>query len=186
MKNHPILRIGKLDAARRQLETAAKLWFQDADPVSVHTLTAAAYKILVDVSKHRGNSPMLGTIDGLKGRIVPGKEKEFCDIFAKAQNFFKHADRDPEDVTEFRPGANQFMLWEACERHKELAGEKLPILEAMSWWFTLTHLDYFQFPEAQQIAIEGIRSSLIGEGKLAFFCDFLKMQASPSWMGECG
>ena len=30
--------VTKLDAARRQLRTAIRLWFQEADPVSIHTL----------------------------------------------------------------------------------------------------------------------------------------------------
>ena len=35
------LHVTKLDAARRQLETAITLWFHDGDPVSIHTLAAA-------------------------------------------------------------------------------------------------------------------------------------------------
>jgi hypothetical protein len=47
------LRIGKLDAARRQLETAIILWFTDGDPVAIHTLAFAAYEIIHVVSKKR-------------------------------------------------------------------------------------------------------------------------------------
>ncbi len=32
------MKILKLEAAKNQLETAIKLYFQDADPISIHTL----------------------------------------------------------------------------------------------------------------------------------------------------
>lgn len=34
------LRLGKLEAARRQLETAIRLYFEHGDEVSIHTLAA--------------------------------------------------------------------------------------------------------------------------------------------------
>ena|SRR5436305_13488939 len=52
------LKISKLDAARRQLETAILLYFNEADPVSIHTLAAASHEILRDLSLHI-DSPML-------------------------------------------------------------------------------------------------------------------------------
>ena len=45
------LAITKLDAARRQLETAITLWFHDADPVSVHTLVMAAHGFLKHLAR---------------------------------------------------------------------------------------------------------------------------------------
>ncbi|MGI8569030.1 MAG: hypothetical protein ACR2KT_08130 [Methylocella sp.] len=47
------VRIGKLDAARRQLRTAITLWFNDGDPVSVHTLAYAAYEVIHAISEKR-------------------------------------------------------------------------------------------------------------------------------------
>ena len=40
------LRISKIEAARRQLDSAIELWFLDKDEVSVHTLAAAAYQLV--------------------------------------------------------------------------------------------------------------------------------------------
>jgi hypothetical protein len=47
------LKIGKLDAARRQLKTAIALWFTGGDPVAVHALAFAAYEIIHTISKKR-------------------------------------------------------------------------------------------------------------------------------------
>jgi hypothetical protein len=55
-----MLPITKLDAARRQLETAITLWFHDADPISVHTLVMAAHGILKAINKKLGGAPMFG------------------------------------------------------------------------------------------------------------------------------
>ncbi len=40
------VRVTKLDCAKRQIETAIMLFFENHDPVSAHTLTGAAYEIL--------------------------------------------------------------------------------------------------------------------------------------------
>ena len=50
--------VAKLDAAKRQLETAIRLYFSNGDPISIHTLAGAAYNIVWDVNKKRGGSPM--------------------------------------------------------------------------------------------------------------------------------
>jgi hypothetical protein len=44
------LRISKLDAAKRQLETAITLYFNSGDWVSIHALAGAAYMIIRDVN----------------------------------------------------------------------------------------------------------------------------------------
>src|SRR5262245_42997551 len=43
-----IERVSKLDAARRQIRTAIRLFFEDGDTVSIHTLTSAAEELLRD------------------------------------------------------------------------------------------------------------------------------------------
>jgi hypothetical protein len=48
-----MIRLGKVDVARRQPQTAITLWFTEGDPVSVHTLVFAAYEVFHFVSKSR-------------------------------------------------------------------------------------------------------------------------------------
>jgi hypothetical protein len=45
--------------ARRQLRTAIRLWFDDGDPVSIHTLAAAAYEILHTLARRKGAEDLL-------------------------------------------------------------------------------------------------------------------------------
>ena len=91
------MQASKLEAARRQLDTAIRLHFSDADVVSIHTLAATAYNIINDVSNKRGAAAML-----VKGTLIDDARVEVREKlrseFNKAENFFKHADRDPDGV----------------------------------------------------------------------------------------
>jgi len=64
--------ISKLDAARRQLATAITLWFEDRDPVSIHTLVFAAYEIIHAVSKQRNPAGAVAELVGNEGGVVSG------------------------------------------------------------------------------------------------------------------
>lgn len=46
-----VVRLRKIEAARLQIESAIWLWFVDTDIVSIHTLAAAAHRILRDVAQ---------------------------------------------------------------------------------------------------------------------------------------
>jgi hypothetical protein len=81
--------VDKLDAARRQLETAITMFFNDGDVVSQHTLVMAAHGIVYDLARQRGvggsfkDSPLIPR----EGR------RKFIDALHIPRNFFKHADR---------------------------------------------------------------------------------------------
>jgi len=53
-KNPPTLHINKLDAAKRQLRAAIRLWFDDGDPVAIHTLAHASHEIIHSLFKKKG------------------------------------------------------------------------------------------------------------------------------------
>ena len=56
---HKKIKVSKLDAARRQLETAIKLYFVFGDPISIHTLSAAAYNVIRDLNTKKDGDPLL-------------------------------------------------------------------------------------------------------------------------------
>lgn len=127
------MKISKLDAARRQLEVAITLYFHEGDPVSIHTLTSAAYEILRAVNDGR---PMIK--DWLKDWIKPEHLNEVRKKLNESQNFFKHADRDPDQILDFEPGTTQIFLWDACLTYKEIANERVPLLETFKLWAAIT------------------------------------------------
>ncbi len=93
------IRVSKLDAARRQLDCAIELWFTEKDDVSTHTLAAAAHQIIYDINKKKGGQELLFDSTVIKDE----RRSEFVALIKKNMNFFKHADQDPEGITEFVP-----------------------------------------------------------------------------------
>lgn len=48
------IQISKLAAAQRQLDAAIRMFFKREDELAIHTVAAAAFQILRDVTKQRG------------------------------------------------------------------------------------------------------------------------------------
>jgi hypothetical protein len=128
------IKISKLEAARRQLDTAIRLYFSNADPVSIHTLAAAAFEILKDLDE---DGPKTGTFyDHLEINVKPGYLQQARNIFKTPQNFFKHADTDPEKVLEFLVALPELFLISGCEKYGELAAEVTPEMFVYRLWFS--------------------------------------------------
>ncbi|MBI5397688.1 MAG: hypothetical protein HZA91_20515 [Verrucomicrobia bacterium] len=136
--------VSKLDAARRQLETAIRLYFHGTDPVSIHTLTAAAYNVLRDLNQDHGKMPMLCK-DVFPKMVKPEFEDECKKKLNEAENFFKHADKDPDAILTFRSGQTEWLLFEACYKYSELTAENVPLLALFKCWFVASKPNCFNF-----------------------------------------
>jgi len=149
----PILKISKLDAARRQLETAVRLYFAEGDPVSTHTLTSAAYQLLSDINRALGGPPMLK--EHVPTWVRPDAQEEAKRRLNEAENFFKHADRDHADILDFSPGPSELLLFDACTKYHELTHETVPVLAVFTVWFWLgPGADLLKRPEQQKIVMD--------------------------------
>tara|TARA_R110002124_G_scaffold149220_1_gene315100 strand:+ start:255610 stop:256179 length:570 start_codon:yes stop_codon:yes gene_type:complete len=120
--------ISKIDAAKSQLIEAINLFFEERDPVSIHTLLGASLGILHDHITDKGvvwdNNLMFHreTI-----YIKDEFRKLWQDSIRKEQNFFKHADRDLKNGTtniEFDPEINIFHIVEAIKALGAIETEK--------------------------------------------------------------
>jgi len=129
------IRIGKFDAARRQLRTAITLWFTGSDPVAVHTLAFAAYEILHHLSEKRDPTrrDLLFDTATVKDEYL----KDWNQFVRKEANFFKHADRDGDSVIEFNPKITEYFILFAIAA-RELCGESGTDEEStFSWWLSV-------------------------------------------------
>lgn len=122
----------KRDAATRQLDVAIAMLFTDGDPLAVRTLAGAAYGILADLAEHqaRGASWRAKVIEdsGLSENAARG-------ILNAAQNYLKHADRDPEDILVFEESDNDHLLFVAS---LECCGINHPLsfsMQAFQIWY---------------------------------------------------
>jgi hypothetical protein len=131
--------VGKLEVARRQLETAALLYFNDLDLVSVHALVAAAYKVVETIAKKRGRSTLTqrSILDFLTDDLV----KEARQAMRSPQNFFKHADKDSEERFEFDPA---FYRIPYARCHGYLRSDNRRETSSLQCLFRMVH-----FPEAK-------------------------------------
>jgi hypothetical protein len=97
-------KISKVDAARRQLDTAIDLYFNDADALSCFTLAYAGLKVLLDIYPHHQEDGFAKQIDEILG-------KEGWRHLSGVGNFLKHADRDPDGVLQkFHPDSAYTVL----------------------------------------------------------------------------
>ena len=126
------MRVNKVDAARRQIETAIKLLFSNGDPVAIHTLVAAGGRIVRDLCERRNTPGYILT----KSLIKPGKEKAFHTGLSRATNFLKHADRDSEDILEnVREEVNEHLIMLACMFYRDLGYTRTTAMAVFEAWY---------------------------------------------------
>jgi hypothetical protein len=172
MPNTPSLNVSKLEAATRQIETAIALYFQDGDPVSIHTLACAAYEILETLNQRSGGQPTIRQQFG--NDIKPEYVKFFYSRLASARNFFKHAKSDPDASIEFSQLESEVVMLDACLTHKRLAMTELPSpdLGTFTMWSALTWASkYMSYPGLDIHAPAAAR--LAGLSRAGFFSEML-------------
>jgi hypothetical protein len=132
--------VPKLNAARRQLDTAIEMWFTDKDVVSTHTLAAAAHQIIYDINKRERAG------DLLFDSIVVREEyrKEFIDRLKRDMNFFKHADKDPDAVIEFVPITTVLYIIYSLAGLSKLGKNNNDIEQLFMLWLAIHHPSWFQ------------------------------------------
>ncbi len=130
-----MIQIGKTQAASQQIVEAARLFFEERDPVSIHTLVAASHGILRDLLLKKGDRSFLKD----SPYIREDKRTEFRRIINRAQNFFKHANRDPEESLQFDPASTKFLLLDGIEMFYRLYDVRPLELEFFRVWFVAAH-----------------------------------------------
>jgi hypothetical protein len=167
------MKISKLDAARRQLETAVALYFHEGDPASIHTLVGAAYELLLTLSEKVGEQ---GTIkQWMAEYIKPDRMKEIHRALNAARNCFKHADADADAVLDYDPKQADYFMMDACWAYRRLSGERLPLFGVFEAWASLTLArDVVHYPGTETIGAEAMKR-LTSMSRQAFFDELLPL-----------
>lgn len=111
------MKFGKEEVAVRQLDTAIRLLFHRGDVVSVHTLACAAARVLHDLLNAKGSESWREIMATSQLNMTKGQVYQ---MLTRAQNFFKHADKDPEDELDFDEKINDDMILVATLEYGEL------------------------------------------------------------------
>ena len=130
------IRVTKIQAAQRQIDAGIRMLFRNEDPVAIHTVAMAGFRILRDLVKKRD---LAHPIDSM---IKPGKEKEFWGALNNFSNFCKHADRDPADISRnFQEEANDTLLLVATTYYERLGFQRTKEMWVLWAWYVSIHPD---------------------------------------------
>lgn len=172
--------IDKAEAARRQLETAIDLYFDNADSLSVHTLGFASLKVLFDLYPHRNQDDFAAQLDGII-------KKEGWKAMSGVANFLKHADRDPDALlAPHHPQQAMFVIGLATLLYRRIIGDLSLKIRAFDYWVEelgyeelgIEELDTdpdrvkaFADHRAKIRALPHAEMMAIGKGQYQFFLD---------------
>ncbi len=146
----PFETVTKLEAAERQLRVAIRMFFECKDMIAVHVLAVGAQEIFSKLGKKHGFKGMWESIDSLP----PENKKVLVDHLRKAQNFFKHASRDPEEKLDFDYEDTRFVLFDGVGLCHALIGRFSPEMTMYLGWFASKYPAMLRLTPLREILID--------------------------------
>lgn len=138
MTEHKFIGISKLDASKRELDHAIRLFFSYGDFVVIHLTISASKTILYDLGKKSG---IVSFKDEMKKLVKPEKWNGLLKILNEPYNFFKHADKDSDKLLKFNPEVSEYEIWDAINIYQSLTKEITGLMLSFRCWFYLKHKD---------------------------------------------
>jgi hypothetical protein len=140
MQNDSHIYISKLDASKRQIEIAIRLFLNDIDNISTHTLAAAGHELLRDLLKKQGSGSFLK--DEFLTMVKPKYRIKYKQKINEAENFFKHANRDHDKLLKYIFFETEILLYDACRMYKILTLENCPLMSVYCMWYFTKYPDH--------------------------------------------
>ena len=147
--------ITKPTAAQRQIDAAIRMLFSGEDALAVHTVVAAAHRIVLDLTEKRsgtrGQSPYAESLrktltdlyrkrfgrspsSALIQHVLPQLEQWFGNHLNRPANFLKHADRDAGESLDQNSLETDLLLLVSCNEYTTLGFALTPEMEAFCRW----------------------------------------------------
>jgi hypothetical protein len=105
-----VVTLTRRNIAKGELDTAILLWFLEKDVASIHVLASAAQEILHAIGGKKTPSLIL---NWLETEGTKTQRRKRADKTKMSQNFFKHANKDPNYVLDFNPRVSEFIMCDA-------------------------------------------------------------------------
>jgi len=173
----PIESIPKMDAAKRQLDTAIELFLKESDPISIHALAAASHEILSDIGKKQGIKSII------KGHalslIKEDKKAGYIKKVNEAQNFFKHADSDTKTILDFNADQSTLLLFDACEMYLAINKGISALMFLFRGWFMMNYPDLIADKSIKDKLIQLMKSLSLDPKNRSLFLDILPKIPNP-------
>ena len=157
--------ITKHSAAQRQIDAAIRILFSGEDALAVHTVVAAAHRIVLDLAEKRNLAPytesIRKTIATLYrqqfGETIPNHKlhhwaAQFENGYLRPHlnrpaNFLKHAENDASKVLDQESLQTDILLLVSCVTYAELGPEYTPEMNAFCRW----HLAVYPHEDGDEI-----------------------------------
>ncbi len=141
------LTLTRRDSARRLIDEAIRLWLDDREPLAVHLLTMAAFRVLYDLHR-REEEDQHPRLEYLLNEIG------FSRLF-ELSNKLKHADRDPEvPLSVPSEKENEWRMGMALVMYRTLERDLTPEMGAFHLMFLSAYPDNFQVVPDEDQCIE--------------------------------
>jgi len=158
--------IRKLEAAKRHLGEAIRLFFEGRDSLAIHTLAAAAQGILRDIA--RASDAQHLSILHDHPNISPEHRKDWVNALNAPRNFFKHANNDPYGTLEFDESENVNVLLDAVLLYGTVGREHLSAANVFMGWFTTKNPELRAAISNNQIGDYCVRNGISPDDKERF------------------
>jgi hypothetical protein len=130
------IRINKMDAARRQINAAIRMTFDEEDPIAIHSVVAAGHRIIRDICEQRGD---IESYLQFTDWIAPGHEADFWRAVNSSANFIKHAVEDAHAIHELDDEAADYMIVFASRWYGDLGNVRSTEMNVFAYWWSLLH-----------------------------------------------
>ena len=157
--------ITKLSAAQRQIDAAIQILFSGEDVLAVHTVVAAAHRIVLDLAEKRNLAPYTESIKTTIATLyrqqfretIPNhklqhwaaefENKNLRPYLNRPTNFLKHADQDAGMVLDQDSLQTDTLLLASCVTYAKLGLEYTPEMKAFFRW----HLAVYPHEDGDEI-----------------------------------
>ena len=170
--NPEILKLTKLDAARRQLQTAIILWFTNGDSVSIHTLAAAAYQVIYTATKKRAPDRPALLFDS---QLLTGVRRQaFNSTMKSFASFFKHADLDTDTILYFNPTISEKLIFYSIAWI--MTPDNIPnLFESAFMTYLQFHKPHYLSDEGQKFIANNFAVTIVGQVKSLSKKDYFEL-----------
>jgi hypothetical protein len=161
-----VQQVGKLEAGKRLLGEAITLFFEERDPLAIHTLAASAQGVLRDIAI--ATNAEHASILHDHPYVRPERRKEWINAINAPRNFLKHADKDPDGVLEFDEIENENLLLDAVLLYATVSETPLSAANVFMGWFTTKHPELREAISHNQIGDYCLRNEISPNDKKRF------------------
>ena len=130
------------------------MFFQEEDVISMHTVVCAAQGVLRDLAMRQGINVSIKDSPLVSGEA----HREFLNSVNYLQNFFKHADKDPQSRASFRFKAAWLFILDSVVLFNALQQPLSHEMRVFLMWLQLTHPGLLCVERAEQHLL-GIRAT---------------------------